>query len=444
MAKYPKKADFHIHSEYSFDGVLSIDEIIREAKKNRLSWIAITDHNTDEGVRSLWDELDEDYNKPYINVDGLNVVSGVEVTCRVDGVLNNKDRTAKVHLLVYGASLDPRSPFSRLINKKHQNDRDYDFGRLEHLLSQVHNHDITEQDIKDFIQYKKQDNPGYSTLSGSDIYEFLLSHHLTLAKSYKEFARLLEDCPQIERLDIDAKELIEIAHASGGIVIMAHPAESIKRTDAAEDLMATLVENGLDGFETKYNSREDRYKECHRLLVLLDRVYTTAGKKLIFTGGSDSHTFADGVRLGRYQDDFITEESQSYFIKTMKDEPELRLKQGLRHRLGQIPYGEYIDDLVKAYEKTYERIKEGTTDSPVIVQDNTKRTRRRANKLKKQMRDERRRLKREERERLEAADNATSMSEAQSEYERKAYERYIESLEAQYSKANSCANILDK
>jgi len=43
------KIDLHIHSEYSFDSIMSIKKILKVASK-RLDGIAITDHNTLEGA----------------------------------------------------------------------------------------------------------------------------------------------------------------------------------------------------------------------------------------------------------------------------------------------------------------------------------------------------------------------------------------------------------
>lgn len=42
--------DFHVHSIYSFDSLMSLQEILRDAKNKELQGIAITDHNTIEGA----------------------------------------------------------------------------------------------------------------------------------------------------------------------------------------------------------------------------------------------------------------------------------------------------------------------------------------------------------------------------------------------------------
>lgn len=41
--------DFHIHSTFSNDSILSPEKIVREAKKKELDGIAVTDHNTIKG-----------------------------------------------------------------------------------------------------------------------------------------------------------------------------------------------------------------------------------------------------------------------------------------------------------------------------------------------------------------------------------------------------------
>lgn len=42
-------ADFHIHSKYSYDSMMSPEDIVKRAKRAGLSAIAITDHNTIRG-----------------------------------------------------------------------------------------------------------------------------------------------------------------------------------------------------------------------------------------------------------------------------------------------------------------------------------------------------------------------------------------------------------
>ena len=43
------KIDFHVHSKYSFDSIMEIDNVIEVARKRGLGGIAITDHNNVKG-----------------------------------------------------------------------------------------------------------------------------------------------------------------------------------------------------------------------------------------------------------------------------------------------------------------------------------------------------------------------------------------------------------
>lgn len=55
------KFDLHIHSKYSFDGVLDPKKIVKIARKKNLSGIAITDHNTIKGGLKAKEYETEDF-----------------------------------------------------------------------------------------------------------------------------------------------------------------------------------------------------------------------------------------------------------------------------------------------------------------------------------------------------------------------------------------------
>ena len=64
------KFDLHIHSKYSYDSFLSVEKILKIAKKKGLDGIAITDHNTTKGgIEALKVEKGED----------LQVIVGAEM-----------------------------------------------------------------------------------------------------------------------------------------------------------------------------------------------------------------------------------------------------------------------------------------------------------------------------------------------------------------------------
>jgi predicted metal-dependent phosphoesterase TrpH len=74
----PYKIDLHCHSFFSGDGVSSPESLIAAARKKGLDGFALTDHNTSDGIRYMYDKgLAREDGQP---VDNFLVVPGVEVT----------------------------------------------------------------------------------------------------------------------------------------------------------------------------------------------------------------------------------------------------------------------------------------------------------------------------------------------------------------------------
>lgn len=87
------RCDLHVHSNFSCDGVSSVEEILLTAQKKKLDAIAITDHDTTAGARYALEVA------PKV-APGLIVIPGAEVT------------TKSGHLLVLGITEDIRPRMS--------------------------------------------------------------------------------------------------------------------------------------------------------------------------------------------------------------------------------------------------------------------------------------------------------------------------------------------
>ncbi|MCE5272955.1 PHP domain-containing protein [bacterium] len=74
------KADLHIHSEYSFDCRLKLEEIARQAVRRGLDIVAVTDHGTLEGSLRLREQVAS-------SGAGLQVVVGCEITTEAGDIL---------------------------------------------------------------------------------------------------------------------------------------------------------------------------------------------------------------------------------------------------------------------------------------------------------------------------------------------------------------------
>lgn len=94
-------ADLHLHSVYSRDGTADIETILRQANKRGLDIIAITDHNSMNGVPEALTLM-----KKY----DLQVIPGIEIS------------TAEGHLLAYEIThpIPPRMPLKDTVLRIHE------------------------------------------------------------------------------------------------------------------------------------------------------------------------------------------------------------------------------------------------------------------------------------------------------------------------------------
>lgn len=105
---YSLWVDTHVHSHYSSDGLSSPEELLHSAKQRGLQALALTDHDSQEGLqylakKGLWREDGQP-------VEGFLVIPGVEVS------------SAEGHLLCLGAWLPPMRgwPAALVCHEAHQ------------------------------------------------------------------------------------------------------------------------------------------------------------------------------------------------------------------------------------------------------------------------------------------------------------------------------------
>ena len=325
--KKDAKVDLHTHSTGS-DGIYQVSYLMWMANGMDLDALAVTDHNTTDAVVKYLKENGESANTAYFKAGDTFFIPGVEATCRVSEVPNKKGNSTKVHILLYGCDWSEDSPISKLLKIKSENDRLVDLGKLDHVLSKVGMGDIvSDRIIKDFVNKKRAKIEGYNTLSNDDIAEFFMylgsltekemgalglpnskiaeiQSGLTSAglriKSNKglntlnrKLHSIYDDYPSVQRLNLDAKDVIECAHASGGIAVFAHPWCNMPRTIHQNRLVSTLLGHGLDGFEIGMENNTDEVE-------IIKSEISRAGKddEIIYTAGSDTHNFNKGITLG--------------------------------------------------------------------------------------------------------------------------------------------------
>ena len=245
--------DLHTHSLYS-DGSHSPRELVDMALKNRLSCLALTDHDTVEGVPELL-RLGREA--------GLAVIGGVEISTCFRGLT--------VHVLGYG--VDPDLPGLHDWLRPLQNGRaDRNRRILENLA--VLGIPISPEELAA--------EAGEGQCGRPHIAKILVRRGV-VATTDEAFDRYLaRDKPAwAPRFSYESPEAIAMIHSAGGRAVLAHPGVLGLDQDGLADVFQELTRAGLDGVEVWYPSHGKPFRAL--LLDLARRL------GLLVTGGSDFH-----------------------------------------------------------------------------------------------------------------------------------------------------------
>jgi predicted metal-dependent phosphoesterase TrpH len=248
-----KYIDLHVHSTIS-DGTLSPTEVVAYAKKKNLCAIALTDHDTIEGLQEA-----QIAGKEY----GIEVIPGVELAAEY------KDR--EIHIL--GLFIDPDNTCFKQKLFHLQTAR---MDRNKKMLTKFQNIGI-HITMDDLEQAADKD--------------VITRAHFARALFQKGYVKDLKQAfdrylspgmpGYIQREIFSPKECIEMIHHAGGISVLAHPTLYHLSINELDLLIKNLKENGLGGIEAIYslysNDQEDHMRTlAHRY-------------NLAITGGSDFH-----------------------------------------------------------------------------------------------------------------------------------------------------------
>jgi predicted metal-dependent phosphoesterase TrpH len=247
-------ADLHIHSTAS-DGKLTPADVVLEAARRGLSFIALTDHDNIDGIASAQATARA--------FPALKIIPGVEISTDVP--------EGEVHVLGY--FIDYTDAAFNAALDRFKNSR---LKRGEKMVAKLGKLgiDIDWQRVKEIA--------GGSTIGRPHIAQAMLEKgYITSFKdAFSEY--LGHGRPAyVEREKMTPKEAVELIIKAKGLPVLAHP---LTLPDP-EAMTAELKDGGLVGLETYYNGYTD--EEIKRLLAL------AAKHELIVTGGSDYHGIDD-------------------------------------------------------------------------------------------------------------------------------------------------------
>ena len=229
-----KLIDLHIHTVCS-DGVLTPKEVIDEALTNKVSTIAICDHDTIEAYN---EELFE-----YAKEKNIKLILGVEIS--------TKTKKCGIHVLGYNFDLNNkelREKLYNLRNARHIYLRNVT-KKLEELGYKVA---VDELDKIDAVTKAHIAND----VIGNKENETKLKEVFGYVPQMGEFIETImnEGCPAyVKKETISPKEASSLIHKAGGKVILAHPvAYSYEDNLTEEDIEKLVMEMQPDGIETNY------------------------------------------------------------------------------------------------------------------------------------------------------------------------------------------------
>jgi len=258
-----QRIDLHTHSTAS-DGTLTPAELMRAAKKAGLAAIALTDHDTFDGLPEARAEAQR---------QGIELVPGCELSLDYGGL--------PTHLLALFVDERP----GRVV------------GELTRVMQAraTRNETMLEKLRAVGVHLRREDVSRHAkgVVGRPHMAQAMLE--AGVVRSFEEaFARFLgsSGLAYVPKAKLTPAEAIGAIHADGGLAVLAHPYLLSQRPQHIEAMLTELRGLGLDGVEVYYTEHSDKYTEL--VAGLAQRL------GLLMSGGSDFHgAVKPGVALGR-------------------------------------------------------------------------------------------------------------------------------------------------
>ena len=249
--------DLHTHTTHS-DGTFTPENLIKLAKEQQLSAIAITDHDiataNEEGLY---------YSKKL----GLNFVPGVELSI-------HRKLPGSGHLHILGLFIDHKD---HNLNKALDYLRDERSKRNQKILTRL------EELGKPLSMKELLQEAGEGSVGRPHIASLMMKkgYVFDVKEAFRQY--LTNGAPAyVDKEKLDAVRAIELIHDAGGIAVISHPISLGFKlyADIADEILA-LKKQGLEGIEVYYPSHSNDINNWLRKFA--------GDNNLLITGGSDFH-----------------------------------------------------------------------------------------------------------------------------------------------------------
>ncbi len=243
-----KLVDLHMHSTFS-DGSYTPTELVKFALEANLSTIAITDHDSWNGVVEAREAAK--------TFGDLKIITGIELGTQVE----NKN----FHILGYGVAMDYKpleEAMSILRNAREE--------RLNKILLKLEELGYPVEIEASERRNRAVGRPHVATAMVEK------GHVETIQEAFHKFLSLGRPA-YISQYKLSIEEAIDLIHKAGGVAILAHPEEVKNR----ELILEVFAGGAFDGIEVYHPSADKEAQEYWKNFA--------SKNNLLITGGSDFH-----------------------------------------------------------------------------------------------------------------------------------------------------------
>ncbi len=245
--------DLHTHSTCS-DGTFSPTELIDYAAKQGLTAIALTDHDTLEGIPEAAEAAKR---------SGVELIAGIEFST----VFHNRD----LHIL--GLEMDCQNPRLREEILRVQTERRR---RNQQMIDRM------AADGIDISARQMAETYGDRLWTRAHFARYLADHGYVKTMKDAFQTHIGEHCKYyVPRDRVSPFQMVSLIRETGGIPVLAHPFQYRLETEELKQLLLALKEKGLIGVEAIYSTHTAGQERQIR------RLAEETGLQI--SGGSDFH-----------------------------------------------------------------------------------------------------------------------------------------------------------
>lgn len=257
------RIDLHVHSDRS-DGAYPPAEVARIAREAGLDAIALTDHDTTEGLaeaRAAGETL------------GLEVLTGCEVSARY--------ANDSVHVLAY--FFDPANPALAGVLSRIRDDRVWRAQRMVERLNEL-GVPVTFERVREIAKGE--------TIARPHVAQAMVEAGVVVKTTDAFTQEWIGNGGRasVEKYAPAPVEAIGAIREAGGAAVLAHPIWLVRDRSMPEEHIEELAAAGLAGIEVDHPDHDDAARARYRAL---------AGRlALVATGSSDWHGNLHGGKIG--------------------------------------------------------------------------------------------------------------------------------------------------